>query len=135
MSCYKKLLALCFCLLVVSFTLLYTNKKNEIIEPSKTTPTLRSADDCENSILLWLDGKNQFRASIYSDVPLYQGVEFSGYYIEGKSFIMLAGLFGDEFTLEKKGDFYMQKDVSEQTAKNMGWKMQRVTPERVHSKQ
>lgn len=87
---------------------------------------LRSTMECENKISIWLEGKKQFRATIESDIPLYEGVEFSGYYEKGDLFIRLVGLDGNQIILTKDGDKYFKTDISISDAVTQGWKMDSI---------
>jgi len=126
-SCKHFLLFLCV-LALVSLTYFFRPTKTPENAMASITPaTLVSTDDCQNTISLWLDGKKQFRAKIVSDILIYQDIEFAGYYQDEESFILLADIFGNELILEKKSDVYLQKDVPEEEAKGMGWKLKRLS--------
>lgn len=90
-------------------------------------PSYESTEECENRIMLWLVADNQFRAVIVSDVPLYSGIEFSGYYERGETFLKLVDIIGNEVVLFRKGDFLIRNDVQLKQALIEGWKLQKTT--------
>jgi hypothetical protein len=92
------------------------NKEVEAVPPS-----LQSTRECHNVIKVWLDGGKQFRAVISSDIPIFDGVEFAGYYAESETHLMLSGITGGRISLRKKNGIYVKIDVSFDQALLSGW--------------
>jgi hypothetical protein len=90
---------------------------------SESDPDFRSADDCHNEIQIWLDGGRQFRAEIKADIPLFEGVEFAGYYLRGDNFLMLVGIAQEKIVLIENAGVYWREGVTAAESINQGWKL------------
>ena len=110
-------------LVIGYFVLIHSNCKEKIGDTTINVERYESTDDCHNKISIILENDKQFRATITSDIPIYQGVEFAGYYEKGKSFLMLRGLFGDPIALKVENDYFIMTDVPEEQAIHSGWKL------------
>lgn len=94
------------------------------ISKPKRLPDLSSSAECPTRISIWFEKRDQFVAKIDSDIPIYDNVIFSGYYIKGKTFYSLHGLSDSVISLNLIGNgVFMRENLSKEDAVNQGWLM------------